>query len=221
MDVTHVVRDGDSEDGPTLVDWLIGETGWVHPRSSFIRLIHPNMRIHTPQHPAQHLPADISQTALEAAIAGLNRRPDVHGIMVEQPFPRHLLEGRQAAWAAIDPEKVQEQEERRKRKARVAFVCVCVCVPMCCVCVSKYVLAFLPRFNVNPTPCPKTRTWTACTRSTLGGSPTLRRALGAREKSARGTFVLWGGWSWIAWSVSRLELSVCTVPHRITRLLAH
>ena len=60
----------------------------------------------TPKHRTQQLPADTSQAALEAAIAGLNRRPDVHGIMVEQPFPRHLLAGRQRAWAAIDPEKV-------------------------------------------------------------------------------------------------------------------
>lgn len=73
----------------------------------------------TPTHKTiQHLPADTSQAALEAAIAGLNRRPDVHGIMVEQPFPRHLLAGRQRAWAAIDPAKVGVG----------LCVCVCVCV---------------------------------------------------------------------------------------------
>jgi methylenetetrahydrofolate dehydrogenase (NADP+)/methenyltetrahydrofolate cyclohydrolase len=36
------------------------------------------------------LPADLAQPELEALIDSLNADPDVHGILVQQPFPRHL-----------------------------------------------------------------------------------------------------------------------------------
>jgi methylenetetrahydrofolate dehydrogenase (NADP+)/methenyltetrahydrofolate cyclohydrolase len=36
------------------------------------------------------LAADTSQTELDAVIAGYNADPEVHGILVQQPFPRHL-----------------------------------------------------------------------------------------------------------------------------------
>jgi len=36
------------------------------------------------------LPADLAQADLDALIDSLNADPDVHGILVQQPFPRHL-----------------------------------------------------------------------------------------------------------------------------------
>ncbi|HEY5549344.1 MAG TPA: tetrahydrofolate dehydrogenase/cyclohydrolase catalytic domain-containing protein, partial [Coriobacteriia bacterium] len=36
------------------------------------------------------LPADTSQEELDAVIAAYNADPQVHGILVQQPFPRHL-----------------------------------------------------------------------------------------------------------------------------------
>jgi len=40
------------------------------------------------------LPADVSQAELDALIADLNARPDVHGILVQLPLPPHLDEAR-------------------------------------------------------------------------------------------------------------------------------
>jgi methylenetetrahydrofolate dehydrogenase (NADP+)/methenyltetrahydrofolate cyclohydrolase len=37
-----------------------------------------------------HLPADTTQEELDAVIAAYNADPAVHGILVQQPFPRHL-----------------------------------------------------------------------------------------------------------------------------------
>ena len=49
------------------------------------------------------LPADTSQAALLALIAELNRRPDVHGILVQLPLPKHIDSG--VVIEAIDPAK--------------------------------------------------------------------------------------------------------------------
>ena len=49
------------------------------------------------------LPADTSQAALLALIAELNRRPDVHGILVQLPLPKHIDSG--VVIEAIDPTK--------------------------------------------------------------------------------------------------------------------
>lgn len=49
------------------------------------------------------LPADLSQEALDELIAALNADPDVHGILVQQPFPRHLDVERVVA--AVSPVK--------------------------------------------------------------------------------------------------------------------
>jgi methylenetetrahydrofolate dehydrogenase (NADP+)/methenyltetrahydrofolate cyclohydrolase len=49
------------------------------------------------------LPADTSQTALLALIAELNRRADVHGILVQLPLPKHIDSG--VVIEAIDPTK--------------------------------------------------------------------------------------------------------------------
>jgi len=40
------------------------------------------------------LPVDVSQAELDALIADLNARPDVHGILVQLPLPPHLDEAR-------------------------------------------------------------------------------------------------------------------------------
>lgn len=49
------------------------------------------------------MPAETSQEELEAAIEGLNRDSQIHGILVQLPLPKHLDE--QAALAKILPEK--------------------------------------------------------------------------------------------------------------------
>jgi methylenetetrahydrofolate dehydrogenase (NADP+)/methenyltetrahydrofolate cyclohydrolase len=51
----------------------------------------------------QSLPADTSETALLALIQGLNRRADVHGILVQLPLPAHI-DSRKVI-EAIDPAK--------------------------------------------------------------------------------------------------------------------
>jgi len=48
-------------------------------------------------------PADITQDALLAIIAGLNARPEIDGILVQMPLPKHLDE--RAVLLAIDPAK--------------------------------------------------------------------------------------------------------------------
>ena len=51
----------------------------------------------------QHRPADITQSGLNALIDQLNADPDVTGILLQLPLPRHLDAG--AAVARIDPGK--------------------------------------------------------------------------------------------------------------------
>src|SRR5262245_29333889 len=50
-----------------------------------------------------HLPADTPQDRLLALIAELNRRQDVHGILVQLPLPKHIVPTR--VIEAIDPAK--------------------------------------------------------------------------------------------------------------------
>jgi len=49
------------------------------------------------------LPGDCDQAHLLALIGGLNRRPDIHGILVQLPLPKHLNE--KEVLLAIDPGK--------------------------------------------------------------------------------------------------------------------
>ncbi len=49
-----------------------------------------------------HLPDDISQEELEAAIAELNADPQVHGILVQLPLPDHLDEDRVLSAIALE-----------------------------------------------------------------------------------------------------------------------
>ena len=49
------------------------------------------------------LPADTPEAALLALIAELNRRPDVHGILVQLPLPKHIDAAK--VIEAIDPAK--------------------------------------------------------------------------------------------------------------------
>jgi methylenetetrahydrofolate dehydrogenase (NADP+)/methenyltetrahydrofolate cyclohydrolase len=51
----------------------------------------------------RRLPADISQAALLVVISELNRRPEVHGILVQLPLPKHIDGGK--VIEAIDPAK--------------------------------------------------------------------------------------------------------------------
>ncbi|MCL2270036.1 MAG: bifunctional 5,10-methylene-tetrahydrofolate dehydrogenase/5,10-methylene-tetrahydrofolate cyclohydrolase [Treponema sp.] len=49
------------------------------------------------------LPAAVTEEELLSLIAGLNKEPKVHGILVQLPLPRHINEGR--IITAIDPSK--------------------------------------------------------------------------------------------------------------------
>lgn len=124
----------------------------------------------------QRLPGSASHEELAAAITKLNRSPQVHGIMVEQPFPRHLLETRQEVWAAIAPEKASGVGMCMSVPVRVYAFCLSVCMEACsCPCRHTWL-----------TPPYQTRTWTGCIQSTPGGFPTSPRASGAGARSARG-----------------------------------
>src|SRR3954454_12576007 len=56
--------------------------------------------IETEDHP---LPGDVAEAELLGLIDSLNRRPEVHGILVQMPLPRHLNADRVVA--AVDPRK--------------------------------------------------------------------------------------------------------------------
>ncbi len=49
------------------------------------------------------LPEDIAQSALLDELAALNERPDVHGVLVQQPLPRHI--DVEAVVEAVSPDK--------------------------------------------------------------------------------------------------------------------
>src|SRR5207248_640563 len=49
------------------------------------------------------LPADVTEQVLLDLIASLNRRPEVHGILVQMPIPAHL--DKQKVLLAVDPRK--------------------------------------------------------------------------------------------------------------------
>jgi methylenetetrahydrofolate dehydrogenase (NADP+)/methenyltetrahydrofolate cyclohydrolase len=51
----------------------------------------------------ERVPAAISETELLAMVAGFNRDPKIHGLLVQLPLPRHIDE--QKVIEAIDPEK--------------------------------------------------------------------------------------------------------------------
>ena len=51
----------------------------------------------------RHLPADVSEDQLLTVVRGLNRNPEVHGILVQLPLPPQV--GADAIIAAIDPSK--------------------------------------------------------------------------------------------------------------------
>jgi methylenetetrahydrofolate dehydrogenase (NADP+)/methenyltetrahydrofolate cyclohydrolase len=53
--------------------------------------------------PHAHLPATASQADLEAAIAGFNNDPAVHGLLIQYPVPGHL--DYDAALLTVDPDK--------------------------------------------------------------------------------------------------------------------
>ncbi len=49
------------------------------------------------------LPADVGVSELSACVAGLNRDPDIHGILIQLPLPAHLPE--RAILEAVSPDK--------------------------------------------------------------------------------------------------------------------
>ena len=51
----------------------------------------------------RHLPADVSEDQLLTVVRGLNRNPEVHGILVQLPLPPQVDAG--AIIAAVDPDK--------------------------------------------------------------------------------------------------------------------
>ncbi len=50
-----------------------------------------------------HLPESVSQSELEAAVAGLCASPEVDGVLVQLPLPPHLCE--EAVMEHLDPRK--------------------------------------------------------------------------------------------------------------------
>jgi methylenetetrahydrofolate dehydrogenase (NADP+)/methenyltetrahydrofolate cyclohydrolase len=52
----------------------------------------------------QHeLPATVEESALIGLVAALNRKPDIHGVLVQMPLPAHI--DRRKVYSAIDPDK--------------------------------------------------------------------------------------------------------------------
>jgi methylenetetrahydrofolate dehydrogenase (NADP+) / methenyltetrahydrofolate cyclohydrolase len=60
------------------------------------------------------LPADLSEAALLARIARAQRRPHVHGILVQLPLPRHI--DAHKVIEAISPAKDVDGFSRRQRR---------------------------------------------------------------------------------------------------------
>ena len=63
-------------------------------------------------------PEDTDSKELEGVIAGLNSDPEIHGILIQLPLPRHIDE--KVVLSCIDPQadRVGHDEERGKREDR-------------------------------------------------------------------------------------------------------
>ena len=92
------------------------------------------------------LPADVSQDALLALVAKLNRDPAVHGILVQLPLPKGL--NTEAVINAIDPAKdVDGLHPHNAGRLAGGFAALSPCTPLGCIILSKTVHASLEAMN--------------------------------------------------------------------------
>ncbi len=87
------------------------------------------------------LPADVAQDDLLALIAGLNRDPAVHGILVQLPLPKSLHT--ETIVNAIDPAKdVDGLHPNNAGRLAGGFPALSPCTPLGCIILTKSVHAF-------------------------------------------------------------------------------
>jgi methylenetetrahydrofolate dehydrogenase (NADP+)/methenyltetrahydrofolate cyclohydrolase len=92
------------------------------------------------------LPGDVSQHDLLALIAGLNRDPAVHGILVQLPLPKSIHT--EAIINAIDPAKdVDGLHPNNAGRLAGGFEALAPCTPLGCIILSKSVHASLEGLN--------------------------------------------------------------------------
>ncbi|AJT40343.1 bifunctional methylenetetrahydrofolate dehydrogenase/methenyltetrahydrofolate cyclohydrolase [Psychromicrobium lacuslunae] len=85
---------------PGLATVLVGEDP---PSHAYVRMKHRDAAALGLASVERQLPAETSQEELDAVIDELNANPEVHGILVQIPLPKHLDE--QAVLERIDPAK--------------------------------------------------------------------------------------------------------------------
>jgi methylenetetrahydrofolate dehydrogenase (NADP+) / methenyltetrahydrofolate cyclohydrolase len=92
------------------------------------------------------LPETVSQDDLLALIAKLNRDPDVHGILVQLPLPKHLHT--ETVINAIDPAKdVDGLHPSNAGRLAGGFAALSPCTPLGCIILSKTVHPSLEGMN--------------------------------------------------------------------------
>jgi methylenetetrahydrofolate dehydrogenase (NADP+)/methenyltetrahydrofolate cyclohydrolase len=92
------------------------------------------------------LPADVSQDALLALIAKLNRDPAVHGILVQLPLPKSIVT--ETIINAIDPAKdVDGLHPSNAGRLAGGFQALSPCTPLGCIILTKSVHASLEGMN--------------------------------------------------------------------------
>jgi len=92
------------------------------------------------------LPADVSQDALLALIAKLNRDPAVHGILVQLPLPKSI--STETIINAIDPAKdVDGLHPNNVGRLAGGFAALSPCTPLGCIILTKSVHASLEGMN--------------------------------------------------------------------------
>jgi len=92
------------------------------------------------------LPADVSQDALLALIAKLNRDPAVHGILVQLPLPKSI--STETIINAIDPAKdVDGLHPNNAGRLAGGFAALSPCTPLGCIILTKSVHASLEGMN--------------------------------------------------------------------------
>ncbi|MGH6677702.1 MAG: bifunctional methylenetetrahydrofolate dehydrogenase/methenyltetrahydrofolate cyclohydrolase FolD [Bradyrhizobium sp.] len=92
------------------------------------------------------LPADIAQADLLGLIAGLNRDPAVHGILVQLPLPKHL--DTETIINAIDPAKdVDGLHPNNAGRLAGGFQALSPCTPLGCIILTRSVHASLEGMN--------------------------------------------------------------------------
>ena len=88
------------------------------------------------------LPGDASEADVLAVVAGLNRDPAVHGILVQLPLPKHL--DPQRVVAAIDPAKdVDGLHPINAGRLATGLPALTPCTPLGCIILTKSVHASL------------------------------------------------------------------------------